>query len=66
MTRSTTEIAAEAQHLVDTSSRAFVPAPIVRLGELAAEFMTATVAELDALRAPAAIGLDNPAAGIVP
>ncbi len=49
MNRTPAEIAAEAQHLVDNSSRQFVPAPIVRLGELAAEFMTATAAALETL-----------------
>ncbi len=52
--RSTTDIAADARHLVDSSNKAFVPAPIVRIGELSAEFMEAAAAELEALRAAAA------------
>lgn len=45
--RSPLVIAAEARFLVDSSSKAFVPAPIVRLGELSIEFMESVAVALD-------------------
>lgn len=56
MHRTPTEIAADARQLVDSSSRAFVPAPIVRIGELSVEFMESAAAELEALKEAAAAG----------
>lgn len=65
-------ISAEARHLVDTSNKAFVPAPIVRLAELSVEFMESCAALLesqgfmDPAPTPAAVlpAVDNPAAGV--
>lgn len=50
MTRSTNEIASDVQAIIDNSSKAFVPAPVVKICELTAEFMGAAGAELAGLR----------------
>ena len=52
--RTPTEIAAEARDLIDSSNTKFVPAPIVKIGELSVEFMEAAAAKFDALDAAAA------------
>ena len=49
--RTPAEIAADAQTLFDSASKAFVPVNLVKAMELNVEFMHATVAHLEACEA---------------
>lgn len=51
--RTPKEIAAEARELIDTSSKAFVPASILKIGELSVEFMEAVAELIEAAAVPA-------------
>ena len=49
--RTPTAIAAEYQATIDAANTTFVPAPVVRLGELSGEFMTSAAAVIEDLSA---------------